>query len=330
MSLVTVERAGLWTSLQDGGRVGWRHSGMPGSGAMDVFAYRAANVMVGNGQGEAVLEFTMDGPTLVFEAEAVICLCGGDFIVSRDDEVLPLWRPVYVPAGGRVRIGAARSGYRGYLAVAGGFDVPAGLGSRSMYPRAHGFAGLAGRALVAGDTLPLHPLAPEARRLALAAAAANYTLAASMRPDYGLRAVKRVRCFAGAEHMRFAPSVREQFAAAPYVLSAQSDRMGLRLAGASLAQPSAEAGSMPSAPAAVGNVQVPPNGQPIVLAADGQTIGGYPRIAQVAAVDMPILAQARPGDAIQFEWMTVEQAEHLWHERERDFQQLNLTMKTLR
>ncbi|MEY4479766.1 MAG: hypothetical protein RLZZ267_444 [Bacillota bacterium] len=329
MNEVKVERGGLWTSVQDGGRAGWRHSGMPGSGAMDMFAYRAANAMVGNVRGEAALEFTMDGPTLVFAEASVICVSGGDFIASLDDVVLPLWRPVYVPAGGRVRIGAARSGYRGYLAVAGGFDVPAVLGSRSMYPHAHGFAGLAGRALAAGDALLLNPLAPEAHRLAVAAAAAKYGLAASMRPDYGAR-VKRVRCFAGAEHTRFAPGVREQFAAAPYVLSAQSDRMGLRLAGASLVQPSAEAGSMPSAPAAVGNVQVPPNGQPIVLAADGQTIGGYPRIAQVAAVDMPILAQARPGDAIHFEWITVEHAEQLWHDRERDFQQLNLTMKTLR
>lgn len=330
MNRVTIARAGIWTSVQDGGRIGWRHSGMPGSGAMDTFAYRAANAMVGNVRGEAVLEFTVDGPTLVFENEAVICVCGGDFVASLDDMVLPLWRPIYVPAGGRVRVGAARSGYRGYLAVAGGFDVPAVLGSRSMYPRAHGFAGLAGRTLVAGDALPLHPLAPVARRLASAAAAANYGLAASMRPDYGFRALKRVRCFAGAEHTRFASGAHEQFAAAPYVLSAQSDRMGLRLEGATLSQPLAEAGSMPSAPAAVGNVQVPPNGQPIMLAADGQTIGGYPRIAQVAAVDMPILAQARPGDAIQFEWITVAQAEHLWHERERDFQQLNLTMKTLR
>jgi antagonist of KipI len=329
MNKVMVERAGVWTTIQDAGRIGWRHVGMPSAGAMDMFAYRAANAMVGNVRGEAVLELTIDGPTLVFEDEAVVCLCGGDFIASLDDGVLPLWRPVYVPAGGRLRIGAARSGYRGYLAVAGGFDVPAVLGSRSMYPHAHGFAGLAGRALAAGDALPLHPLAPEARRLALAASTANYTLAASMRPEYGAR-VKRVRCFAGAEHTRFAAAVHEQFAAAPYVLSAQSDRMGLRLAGASLAQPSTEAGSMPSAPAAGGNIQVPPNGQPIVLAADGQTIGGYPRIAQVAAVDMPILAQARPGDAIQFEWITVEQAEQLWHERERDFQLLNLSMKTLR
>lgn len=348
--MIRVERAGLWTSVQDRGRFGWRHVGMPTSGMMDTFAGRVANMLVGNRADEALLEMTIDGPTLVFDCAAVISLCGGAFTLEVDDVVRPMWQAVRVEAGARIRIGAAMDGYRAYLAVAGGIAVPEVLGSRSMYARAHGFAALAGRVLVAGDELPLcadGAASADAVRLAASMAKSRWTVTSRMRPyPVGVGQQKRVRCFAGAEHARFSADAHTAFTAEPYVLSAQADRMGLRLQGrgslyaasggtqpSAASAPSAGAaalGSMPSAPAAVGNVQVPPHGLPIVLAADGQTIGGYPRIAQVAAVDMPLLAQARPGEAIHFQWISADEAEQLWHQRELDFALLQLSLDTLR
>jgi antagonist of KipI len=307
---------------------------------MDAFAARMANVLVGNADGAPTLEFTMDGPTMVFAREAWICVCGGAFPLTVDDEARPLWAVVHVPAGATVRIGAAREGYRGYFAVAGGLqlDEPV-LGSASMYPRARGFAGLAGRPLAAGDVLPHGDTDAAIARRAAAMAHARLTLSARMRPAY---AAKVVRCFPGAEYARFSSAQRHAFAAEPWTVSAQSDRMGVRLSGATpLTLPAAagtdgpadratSAGSMPSAPAAFGNIQVPPSGEPIVLAADGQTIGGYPRIAQVAAVDLPILAQARPGDRLHFQWITVADADQLLDELELDVARLHHTLATLR
>jgi antagonist of KipI len=304
---------------------------------MDAFAGEMANVLVGNDAGAAALEFTMDGPTMVFAREAWICVCGGAFPLTVDDVARPLWAPVHVPAGATVRIGAAREGYRGVVAVAGGLqlDEPV-LGSASMYPRARGFAGLAGRPLAAGDVLPHGDADAAIARRAAAMAHARLTLSARMRPAY---AVPTVRCFPGAEYARFSSSQQRAFAAEPWTVSAQSDRMGVRLSGATPLTLAAaagtdgsavHAGSMPSAPAAFGNIQVPPSGEPIVLAADGQTIGGYPRIAQVAAVDLPILAQARPGTPLHFQWITVEMAEQVLEERELDVARLHHTLATLR
>jgi antagonist of KipI len=287
-----------------------------------------------------VLELTMDGPTLVFEEAAVISLCGGEgFTLTVDGVAAPMWSAVSVPAGARVRIGAAIVGYRGYLAVAGGFALAPVMGSRSMYARARGLDGLAGRALVAGDVLPIGDaggrVRADAERLAAAMAAGGWRVTTQMRPRYGTGVV---RCFAGAEHASFTAQQCAWFTAEPYTLSAQADRMGLRLqgrdslhhSGSSSRDAASAHGAMPSAPAAIGNVQVPPHGLPIVLAADGQTIGGYPRIAQVAAVDLPVLAQTRPGEPIHFQWITVDEAEYLWHARERDLALLQLTLDTLR
>ena len=143
---------GLLTTVQDLGRYGYQRFGVPVSGAMDDFALRAANLMVGNQEGAAALELTVLGPTILFESDTCIAITGGDLSPALDGEPVPLWQTVNVPAGGRLSFGGARDGLRSWLAVAGGIDVPVVMRSRSTYVRG-GIGGLNGRALAAGDTL---------------------------------------------------------------------------------------------------------------------------------------------------------------------------------
>jgi antagonist of KipI len=290
---MTVHRAGLQTTLQDLGRPGFRADGVPLSGPMDRFALRLANLLVGNDENTAALEFTLRGPELEFSHDVLVAATGGDF------EGVPLCQPVRVPGGRRVAFGVARHGCRGYLAVAGGFDVPLILGSRSTYLRL-GFGGYHGRALRDGDLVPVR----DTTRIV----ADHWRIDARILPHYS--ASPTVRVIRGAHASEFGRA----FFDSPYRVTAQSDRMGLRLKGPALARSSsAELQSSTVAPC---TIQVPPDGQPIVLMADAQTIGGYPQIAHVVDVDLPLVAQLRPGDALSFQEVSLEDAHELALERE--------------
>ncbi|WP_281885078.1 biotin-dependent carboxyltransferase family protein [Paenibacillus sp. YYML68] len=321
---VHVLSPGLLATVQDAGRFGSRAIGVAVSGAADSFALRAANVLVGNAPGEAALELTLTGASLRFESDALVALCGAAMDARAEGgPPLALWRPCYVRSGTVLRIGAARAGVRAYLAVAGGFAVPAVLASRSTHARAR-LGGFAGRPLAPGDRLPLGALPRRSAALMawLAAraaasdkllAAAPWALAEGAKPPYAEHpAVRAVR---GREAERFETAGLEAFFGAPYRLSPQSDRMGCRLEGPRLALQ--EPLEMLSEAVVPGTVQVPPDGQPIVLLADAQTTGGYPRIAQVAAVDLPLVAQARPGARLRFIEITHREAERLYLEREQ-------------
>ncbi|WP_248930123.1 biotin-dependent carboxyltransferase family protein [Paenibacillus hamazuiensis] len=323
---VTVLRPGLHTTVQDLGRFDYRGVGVPVSGALDAFAMRVANLLAGGAEGCAVLEATMAGPALRFEQSALIALCGGELDARVDGAPVPYWRPVLVRRGSVLELGYARSGCRAYIAVAGGFAVPAVMGSASTYVRG-GFGGFAGRALQAGDTLARGEPGPAGRALAERLAAAAPGAAAAwppwfvqpeLLPAYGQGVT--VRAIPGPELDRFDPAARDRFWSEPYRVTVRSDRMGCRLEGAELQlrQPL----EMVSEAVAPGTVQVPPGGQPIVLLADCQTTGGYPRIAHVAAVDLPLLAQLKPGDTVRFRPVTVEEAEELLWIRSRELQLL--------
>lgn len=292
---IEVLRPGMLTTVQDLGRPGHRAEGLPLGGAADAFAMRVANLLVGNDEHEAGLELTLVGPSLRFTHDALVALCGAEF------DALPTWRPFVVRAGETLDIGPARRGCRGYLAIAGGVNLPAVLGSRSTFVRAR-LGGLAGRSLQTGDFLPLE------RRSHISHREGCY-VAPRILPDYFGQV--RLRVVEGTHRGEFPPDALDS----PFVVSKQSDRMGIRLEGAKLQR--ANPRELLSAPVAPGTVQVPPDGQPIILFADAQTIGGYPRLAHVAAVDWPILAQRRPGDALRFEWISHEQAAALAQERER-------------
>jgi biotin-dependent carboxylase-like uncharacterized protein len=301
---VEVLRAGMHTTVQDLGRFGWRADGVPVSGATDPFALRVANLLVGNPEGAAALELSLVGPDLRFRRDALVALGGAEF-----DGLIP-WRPVRVTAGTILQLGAARSGCRGYLAVAGGIQVEPVLGSRSTLVRA-GLGGWGGRALRAGDVLPLPECGRELR--------GSWRVDPRLLPAYS--SAPCVRVLAGAQAGEFPRSWLET----SFTVGRESDRMGLRLGGARIAR--APAGELLSSPVAPGTIQVPPDGQPIVLLADAGTIGGYPQIAHVAAVDLPLVAQLRPGDTVRFREVPLGEARALAEAREHSLALLRAGLK---
>lgn len=300
---IKVIRAGMQTTVQDLGRRGHRASGVPLSGAMDAFALRVANSLIGNDENAAALEFAFVGPELEFSENTFIALGGAEC------EGFPSWQPVPVRAGERIALGACRRGVRGYLAIAGGIDVEPVLGSRSTYLRG-GFGGFQGRALQDGDTLAVAPSAtrplPDTP---------NWRIDPRILPPYGPEPT--VRMVLGEHAVDFGPALFE----AAFKVSPQSDRMGVRLNGPALVR--ASANELLSSAVAPGTIQVPPDGQPLVLMADAQTIGGYPRIGHVIAVDLPLIAQLRPGDSVRFTEIALDEAHRLTLARERTLAMLH-------
>lgn len=312
---IEVLRPGPLSSLQDLGRVGHQQLGVIASGAMDEWAHRVANLLVGNLADEATLEITLMGPSLRFHQSALIAIAGADLAPRIDGQPVPMTTPVLVRAGAQLDFGRRASGCRAYLAVHGGYPVAPVMGSRSTYLRA-GFGGFEGRALRKGDLLPLAASAQAhgCSRLAGRLAAGDAAFVAPARdefiaPEHPAARPRRLRVVEGQQWPRFTEQARATFTAAEFTISHQSDRMGCRLTGPALAlQAPLE---MISEAVAFGTVQVPPDGQPIVLMADRQTTGGYPKIAAIASVDLPLLAQKVPGETVAFELIALEHAREL-------------------
>ncbi len=306
MALEVLE-GGLLTTLQDRGRYGWEQYGVPVAGAMDPFALQAANAIVGNDLGEAALEITIVGPRLLARSGCLIAVAGADFDLRVDGVPAPLWQALWLPAGSVVEFGGRRSGCRAYLAVAGGFAVAPVLGSRSTYLRG-GFGGFAGRALRAGDILPLRE--PAAGHPALA----GRPLPAVDLPSYTDEPT--VRVVLGPQADRFTPEGVATLLESVYEVGPNSDRMGCRLRGPGIAH---RAGAdIVSDGIALGSVQVPGDGQPIVLMADRQTTGGYTKIATVIGADVPLLAQCVPGASrVRFAAVSLAEAVRLRRQQAR-------------
>ena len=309
---VRVLRPGLHTTVQDLGRYGLQHLGVVPGGAMDTVSHRLANALVGNEPGAATLECTVVGPELVFEQPALVALTGAVLDAAISGEAFPQNRPVLLPAGARLRVGNAVRGARGYLAIAGGIAVPAVLGSRSTYVPA-GFGGLQGRALRAADVLPLAQDAP-------ALAAARFARLRGKRAVSGFETTGwrihpmtlssddtlTVCAMEGRHAAQFDTESLAAFYGATWKISQDSNRMGYRLVGPALARKSRQ--ELLSEPTCLGTVQAPSDGSPIVLMADHQTTGGYPKIAEVAGADVPLLAQLAPGGTLRFDRCAVAEA----------------------
>lgn len=269
---------GLLTTVQDLGRPGYAHLGISASGAADALSLRAGNLLVGNAEGAAALEMTLAGGTFEFESRAVVALTGADFEAN-----IPMWSPVWVRPGEQVRCGHARSGARCYLCVNGGIEVPPVLGSASTHLLT-GLGGLEGRALKRGDVLAgrtgLRPVRFRARR------------------SYGEPSSPIII------HVT-APANAYPLCHTPWEVQADSDRMGLRLRGATLER---HTGHMLTEGVPLGAVQVPPDGQPIILFVEHQTTGGYPKIANVISADSHAVGQLRPRDQVRFEQVSIDAA----------------------
>ena len=279
---------GFQTTVQDLGRFGFTHFGVSASGAADPLALRAGNLLVGNAENAAALEMTLLGGAFEFQTDAVIALTGSDFGAA-----LPLWTAVDIKAGDTVRCGATRSGARAYLAVRGGIGVPKAMGSAST----HLMTGVGGRPLRTGDVLPIGD-------------------AAIRRPRIG---PPRAPGFARTGPIRVTPGPQahwfsDHLYAAAYRVTEESSRMGLRLRGLAIPSP---AGHMLTEGVSLGAIQVPPDGQPIILFVEHQTTGGYPKPANAISADFWRLGQLRPRDEVRFERVTFEQALDLLREQEQ-------------
>ncbi|HVU18694.1 MAG TPA: biotin-dependent carboxyltransferase family protein [Candidatus Didemnitutus sp.] len=316
---LTVLKPGLLTTVQDQGRPGLQAQGIPVGGAVDAFAARVANALVGNDDGSAVLEMVLQGAQLRADQDTLVALCGAGLGLAVNGVEMLSDRPVRVRAGEIISGIARATGARACLAVAGGIDVPRVFGSRSTYVRGR-MGGFEGRPLIAGDVVPVGKPSELSGALAKALDAGGERHPAwSVRPEtLGRVAAKGgVRVVRAPEWKRFTPAAQAALFSGSYTVTKDVDRMGMRLQGPrlDLIAPREEISSGMN----IGVVQVPPNGQPIVLLVGRQSVGGYPRIAAVVSVDHGRLAQLRPGDLLTFAEVTLADAHRLLQARERDF-----------
>ena len=291
-----VHNPGIFATLQDMGRWGYLRYGVSNSGAMDRVSLQIANLLVGNDPGEAAVEFTVVGGTYEVAAETCrVAVVGGHFPVAIDGEPAPPFTSFTLRRGTRITIGRAISGMRGYLSVAGGFDLCPTLGSVSTHVR-FGQGGLDGNPLKPGSRIPLRNagVSPNGDRC--------------MDPALMLSVAGPLRIIMGPQDDHFSETGKKTFLSAEYLVSHQSDRMGYRLLGPEIEH--AGDFNIVSDGIAAGSIQVPGNRLPIVLLADRQTTGGYPKIATVISVDLHRLGQKAPGDTLRFQAVSVEEAEN--------------------
>jgi antagonist of KipI len=298
---IHVKSPGLLSTIQDAGRYGYAYLGISPAGAADRMALRIANRLVGNEQNAAALEMTLIGAALEFGEPCVVALAGGECDCRRGDAGVPVWEAVRVRAGEVLTCGAVKSGARIYLAVQGGFDVPLILGSASTNLDGR-FGGADGRSLRKGDLLPVIKR-PMQNAMKLKAGATQ-----RLYPTGALRVTR------GPQQEWFGAEAFEKFFSSSYRVSEESNRSGLRLKGEPL-KPRGES-QLITEGVALGSVQVPPDGQPIMLFVDQQTTGGYPKIANVIAADMHRAGQLRPRDEVRFEEVTIPEAVRLLREQE--------------
>ncbi len=302
---IMVLRPGLLTTVQDRGRFGYQKFGVPVSGAVDGIALRVANLLVRNPEGAAGLEITALGPQLRFLADAVAALTGAEVNVDLDGAPVPWYQSFLVRAGQTLDVQTCTRGLRSYLAVAGGIDVPVLLGSRSTCLAAV-FGGFQGRALAAGDVLrggsPSGPLTDLARR--------DVPEAWRLREE----SPGTLRVVLGPQDDAFTKDGLRSFLESTYLVTHHADRMGCRLDGPEIAH--RESADIISDWVPLGGVQVPGDRKPIILLADRQTTGGYPKIATVIGSDLPLVAQCRPGDRLRFQAVSVAEAQAIAREFE--------------
>ncbi len=306
------------TTVQDLGRGAQAPLGVSPSGAMDSLALRLANVLVSNDEQAAGLEITLSGPELLFPSDAVVAVTGALASIEIDGIRHEPWTSFLVEAGSRLSIGGCLSGCRAYLAVQGGIDVPIVMGSRSTFIRG-GYGGMEGRALRAGDRLPIGRAHKLGRGIVRRRIPPRYI------PDYAVS--RPIRFIPGPQAEYFLGEAVDMLASSVFKVTPQSDRMGYRLMGRPLER--REKGEMLSDFIVPGAIQVPPDGQPIILMADCQVTGGYPKIGVAASVDLSYAAQKKPGDTISFCAIGVKEAQALWRQREQLMKRFRLANRLL-
>lgn len=325
--MLQIEKDGLQVTVQDLGRRGFQKYGVIASGAMDPYAHRLANILVGNKESEPAIEITLIGPHITFQADCLVALTGGDLSPEINGKPIKMWRPVYVKKGCKLSFGKPVSGCRAYLGVAGGISVSEVMGSFSTYLRA-GIGGFEGRSLQKGDCIPIGESSQNVKRLMDRLFKEVNTERAFYQMEWTLmkkailtcQTETTVRVIEGRQASLFDKRSQDTFLNQEYQISSESDRMGYRLKGPSLQL--FESKELISEAVSFGSIQVPPDGQPIILMADRQTTGGYPKIGQVATVDLPKVSQSKPGEFLRFERITLEEAQNALVEERQLIHQL--------
>lgn len=304
MSRLLVVKPGMLTSVQDLGRWGHQGLGVPVAGPMDAYSHRLANWLVGNDADAAALEVTLIGPELEADEPLTCAVAGAAFALFVGDRPVPVHEPFTLPAGARLRFGSRAAGARATLAVRGGLATPRLFGSRSTSLVA-AMGGVEGRALKAGDAIDVDYASPDytppRRPPALPLPAGGATL----------------RVVRGPHTHMFTAAAYDTLFSERYSITANSNRMGYRLAGPALAH--AGSADILSDATPLGSIQVPASGLPIVLMADRQTTGGYPKVATVISADIPLAGQLAPGDWVEFRDCTPAQAVDALRARMRPF-----------
>lgn len=297
-----IVKPGLLTTVQDLGRYGHQAFGVPVAGPMDTFSHRVANQLVGNNPDAATLEMTLIGPEIVAEAATTVAIAGAQFEVTCDDRPIQIGSSFTVSRGQRIKFGRIIQGARAYLAVSGGIQTPPILGSRATHLVSH-MGGFHGRPLMAGDRVPIID-EPQPRPLRKSAGL--------VLPSKG-RALLRV--IPGPQADWFDADALKTMDGVSFRISPQSNRMGYRLQGPPLVR--RDDRELISEPLGIGAIQVPSAGEPILLMADRQTAGGYPKIGYVISADLPLAGQLAPGDFIEFNLCTQQEAVAALIARER-------------
>jgi len=298
---IRVLKPGFFTTVQDLGRYGYAHLGISPAGAADPLSFRIANLLVGNDENVPALEMTLLGATLEFEEKAIVALTGASCECNGSAQV-PFNAAFDLPAGATLKCGSMTTGARCYLSVQGGFDIPLVMGSASTFVAGH-FGGFKGRRLQSGDVLQVRQHGSFRVR--------------SLRPGAldSLRAPRPLRVTKGSQQDWFGPEAFEKLFSSAYTVSEQSDRTGLRLKGEAVRP--REQSELLTDGIPLGAIQVPQDGQPIILFVDQQTTGGYPKIANVIAADIHRVGQLRPRDEVRLVEVSIADAVQAMGERER-------------
>lgn len=304
-------KGGLQTSLQDLGRTGFRRYGIPNNGALDPVSLQIANWLVSKPLESACLEITQAGPVLMFTQELAIAVTGAHFELLLNDQSVPMHQTLFVKKGDQLKFGKLLNGARAYLAFSAEPDLPKIMESYSTNLMAN-FGGFDGRPFKNDDMLGLkNHFKPEAKTT-------PKELQLQFGDNYQIRFIK------GREWSCFSHSMQQELLHSAYQVTSQSNRMGMRLKGSALK--TEQSLSMTTAPITSGTIQIPPDGQPIITLADGQTTGGYPRMGQVITADLPVLGQLKANDSISFQFIDTDKALYLL---EQKFSALNVCLNNV-
>lgn len=317
--MIIICKPGLFTTIQDLGRYGYQKFGVVTSGAMDTLSHRIANLLVGNEEDSATLEVTLIGPVIQFQEDTLIAICGANLSPTIDGEPIPMFKPLIIKRKQRLRFGACLHGVRAYIAFGGGLNVPLVLKSSSTYVKGK-MGGFQGRTVNVNDEIPIGPLSLSSKKIL------NKLLLEGI-PKWKVKTNLNnhvIRVTKGLQFHLFTKESQKRLYEYPFQITKNADRMGYRLSGPPLNLQSKK--EMISEAVDFGTVQIMNDGMPVILLADRQTIGGYPKIAQVISIDLPKLAQMKPGDMIQFEEVSLKDAQNLLISQEKG---LGILKKTL-